>query len=174
MAVSRSSFFRSRVPIRYPLAVVVQERCNRMNKREDIAYMLGITTECQPTAPRTLAVVGLSGDPAKPSHSVSAYMQLHGYRILPINPALDEVLGERTYGSLSDLVQAGIRPDVVNVFRLPKFIPSIVEEMITVGLNDLWVQLGIMNRDAADRAEQAGMRVVMDRCILIEHSRLTR
>ena len=117
----------------------------------------------------TLAVIGLSEDPTRPSHSVSAYMQRAGYRILPVNPALTEVLGERCYPSLLDLPE---KPDVVNVFRLPRFIPAIVGEMIGLGMGNLWVQLGIMHPGAAATAESAGMRVVMDRCILIEHRRL--
>ena len=119
--------------------------------------------------PRSLAVVGLSDNPAKPSHSVSAYMQSRGYRILPVNPSLSEVLGERCYPSLADLPY---KPDVVNVFRLPRFIPGIVDEMIELGFPDLWVQLGIVNLAAAEKAETAGLRVVMDRCILVEHRRL--
>ena len=116
-----------------------------------------------------LAVVGLSDDPNRPSHSVSAYMQRAGYPILPVNPAVSEVLGERCFPSLRDLP---VRPDVVNVFRLPRFIPAIVDEMIELGLKQLWVQLGIVHPEAARKAEQAEIRVVMDRCILIEHRRL--
>lgn len=122
------------------------------------------------TPPRTIAVVGLSANPAKPSHYVPAYMQQHGYRILPVNPTVDEVLGEKSYASLAGLP---IKPDIVNVFRLPKFIPAIVDEMLQLGLEDLWVQLGIVNTEAADRAEAGGIRVVMDRCIMVEHRHLT-
>lgn len=136
-----------------------------MNEPSVILDMLGGLAR----APRTLAVVGLSDDRRKPSYSVSAYMQRAGYRILPVNPGVENVLGEKSYASLADLP---IRPDVVNVFRLPRYIPALVEEMIALGLRDLWVQLGIVNLPAAERAEQAGLRVVMDRCILIEHSRL--
>ena len=143
-----------------------------MNDPATIARMLG---NPRAGAPRTLAVVGLSADPSKPSHSVSAYMQAHGYRILPVNPAvLDEnpsatILGEPVFRSLADLP---IRPDVVNVFRLPRFIPGVVDAMIAAGLTDIWVQLGIRHPEAAERAEAAGISVVMDRCILIEHRRL--
>ena len=143
-----------------------------MNEPQVILAMLGLARGAgRPgeAAPRTLAVVGLSADPARPSHSVSAYMQRAGYRLLPVNPGVDEVLGERCYPSLRDLP---VRPDVVNVFRLPRFIPGIVDEMIALGLRDLWLQLGIVHLQAAERAEQAGVRVVMDRCILIEHRRL--
>jgi hypothetical protein len=115
---------------------------------------------------KTLAVVGLSENPAKPSHYVSAYMQQHGYKLYPINPAILEVLGETSYATLSDLP---IKPDIVNVFRLPKFIPAIVDEMIALGLTNLWVQQGIVNLEAATRAEAAGIQVVMDHCIMVEH-----
>ena len=83
------------------------------------------------TTAKTIAVIGLSEDPSKPSHYVSAYMQQHGYKIYPVNPSIPEVLGEKSYASLSDLP---IKPDIVNVFRLPKFIPAIVDEMLELGL----------------------------------------
>jgi len=114
---------------------------------------------------RTIAVIGISADPAKPSYYVSAAMQRLGRRILPVNPSLDEVLGEKSYASLADLP---IKPDLVNVFRLPKFIPAIVDEMIALNLNALWVQQGIVNLEAAAHAEANGIRVVMDRCLMIE------
>jgi uncharacterized protein len=136
-----------------------------MNEPRVVLEMLGGPDR----RPRTLAVVGLSDDPSRPSHSVSAYMQRHGYRIVPVNPGVASVLGERSYPSLKDLPE---QPDVVNVFRLPRFIPGIVDEMIELGLQNLWVQLGIRNEVAAIRAEENGIRVVMDRCILIEHGRL--
>jgi predicted CoA-binding protein len=120
---------------------------------------------------KTIAVLGLSDNPDKPSHYVSAYMQQQGYKILPVNPSLTEVLGERSYPSLTDLVQAGIKPDLVNVFRVPSFLPAIVDEMLELGLRNLWVQQGIVNLDAAARAEEGGIRVVMDRCIMVEHRR---
>ena len=136
-----------------------------MNEPDVILNMLGGPDR----QPRTLAVVGLSDDPTRPSHSVSAYMQRHGYRIIPVNPAVAHVLGERSYPSLRDLPE---RPDVVNVFRLPRYIPDIVDEMIDLGFQNLWVQLGIINEPAAIKAQDAGIHVVMDRCILIEHARL--
>ena len=138
-----------------------------MNEPEIIRSILGTTTADNP---RTIAVIGLSEDSAKPSHYVSAYMQRHGYKLYPINPSIPEVLGEKSYASLSDLP---IKPDIVNVFRLPKFIPAIVEEMIQLGLPNLWVQLGIVNREAAARAEAAGIHAVMDHCIMVEHRHLT-
>jgi len=115
---------------------------------------------------KTIAVIGISDNPDKPSHYVSAYMQQQGYKILPVNPSLTEVLGERSYPSLTDLP---VKPDVVNVFRVPSFIPAIVDEMLELGLRDLWVQQGIVNLEAASRAEEGGIRVVMDRCIMVEH-----
>ena len=115
---------------------------------------------------KTIAVVGLSADPDKPSHFVSEYMQRHGYRIVPVNPVVDTVLGEKSYASLSDLPQ---KPDLVNVFRGAAVIPRIVEEMQRLDLCNLWVQQGIINEDAALNAEASGIRVVMDRCIMVEH-----
>lgn len=131
-----------------------------MNEPETIQKMLQL---------RTIAVVGLSADEEKPSHFVSAYMQQHGYRILPVNPTVEAVLGERSYASLSDLPE---RPDLVNVFRGASVIPRIVEEMEQLGLGFLWVQAGIVNLEAAQRAEANGIRVVMDRCIMVEHRRM--
>lgn len=115
---------------------------------------------------RTIAVVGLSSDPAKPSYYVSRYMQEAGKRIVPVNPSVAAVLGEQSYASLHDLPET---PDVVNVFRLPKAIPDIVEEMMALGLKQLWVQQGIRNQEAAQTAEAHGIAVVMDRCIMVEH-----
>jgi hypothetical protein len=128
--------------------------------------MLGTTKK---DTPRTIAVIGLSEVTSKPSHYVSEYMQQHGYKIYPVNPSIPEVLGEKSYASLSELP---IKPDIVNVFRLPKFIPAIVDEMLHLGLPNLWVQQGIINLEAADRAEAGGIHVVMDRCIMVEHRRL--
>jgi predicted CoA-binding protein len=119
---------------------------------------------------KTLAVIGLSDNPQKPSHYVPAYLQSIGHRILPINPGLSEVLGERSYGSLSELPE---KPDLVNVFRLPKFIPAIVDEMIALYAGKpnppgLWLQQGITHPEATARAEAAGIPVVADRCLMVE------
>ena len=135
-----------------------------MNEPEIMREMLGGSGG----AGRTLAVVGLSDDPSKASYQVSAYMQEQGYRIVPVNPGVENVLGERSYASLSELPEL---PDVVNVFRLPKFLPTIVEEMLALGMKNLWVQSGIRNEDAARAAEAGGIHVVMDRCIMVEHGR---
>jgi predicted CoA-binding protein len=133
-----------------------------MNEPEVIDAMLGEGKG------RSIAVVGLSDISAKPSYYVSEYMQRHGYKIYPVNPSLNTVLGEKSYASLSELP---VKPDVVNVFRLPKAIPAIVDEMLALGLKNIWVQQGIINIEAAERAEQGGIKVVMDRCIMIEHRR---
>lgn len=138
-----------------------------MNETETMLEMLG----GRERAPRTLAVVGLSGDPLRPSYGVSAYMQARGYKILPVNPGIEGVLGQKSYVSLSALPET---PDVVNVFRLPKFLPAIVDEMIALGLKNLWVQMGIRNDEAAKKAEANGIKVVMDRCIMVEHRLLMR
>lgn len=136
-----------------------------MNEPEVIRAMLGEPLR----KPVTIAVVGLSADSGKPSHYVPAYMQQHGYRILPVNPTVETVLGEKSYATLADLP---LKPDVVNVFRLPRYIPAIVEEMIQLGFENLWVQQGILHPEAAARAEASGIHVVMDRCIMVEHRRI--
>jgi hypothetical protein len=138
-----------------------------MNEPELIRNMLGVSTK---ESPRTIAVIGLSEVTSKPSHYVSAYMQQRGYKIYPVNPSISEVLGEKSYPSLADLP---IKPDIVNVFRLPKFIPAIVDEMLQLRLSNLWVQQGIIHPEAAARAEAGGIHVVMDRCIMIEHRSVT-
>ncbi|WP_348268608.1 CoA-binding protein [Edaphobacter paludis] len=136
-----------------------------MNQPEIIRAMLG-----NPAAkPVVIAVIGLSPHPDKPSHFVPAYMQQHGYRILPVNPTVDSVLGEKSYASLADLP---IKPDIVNVFRLPRYISAIVDEMLQLGLQSLWVQSGIINLEAAAKAEAGGIHVVMDHCIMVEHRRV--
>jgi uncharacterized protein len=135
-----------------------------MNEPEVIRDMLGDP----PSQPRTIAVIGLAADPDKPSNYVPAYMQKQGYRILPINPTVETVLGEKSYASLADLP---VKPDLVNVFRLPRFIPAIVDQMLELGLKNIWVQQGIINAEAAAHAEAGGIHVVMDRCIMVEHSR---
>jgi uncharacterized protein len=116
---------------------------------------------------RTVAVVGVSPDPDRDSHRVAAYLQQHGYRIIPVNPRISEVLGERAYPSLRAVTP---RPDVVDVFRRPEFVPDIVTEAIALSVPALWLQLGVVHPEAA-RAVDAGMTVVMDRCMMAEHRR---
>ena len=119
-------------------------------------------------AGHTIAVVGLSSRPESPSYEVAQYLQEQGYRVIPINPRETEVLGERAYPSLRE-APPGI--DVVDVFRRPDAAPAIVEDAIAIGARVLWLQLGVVNEEAAARAESAGMTVVMDRCMHIEHLR---
>lgn len=115
---------------------------------------------------KTIAVVGLSGNPLRPSHGVSAYMQSHGYRILPVNPNIEECLGERAYPSLLDVPGA---IDIVNVFRRSEFLPEIVDQAIQRRVPAIWMQEDVIHEKAAEKARQAGIFVVMDRCILKEH-----
>jgi len=117
---------------------------------------------------KTIAVVGLSSNPRRPSHEVSEYMQRAGYRIIPVNPNETEVLGERSYARLEDVPES---VDVVNVFRRTEEVPTAVESAIRVGAKVVWMQLGIENEEAAEKARAAGLAVVENACILIEHRR---
>jgi predicted CoA-binding protein len=120
---------------------------------------------------KTIAVVGLSARPERPSHMVAEYMQQEGYRIVPVNPAYagTSILGETCYATLRDAAQAAGPIDIVDCFRQSASILPITEEAISIGARCLWMQLGVINEDAARTAEAAGMQVVMDRCIKIEH-----
>jgi predicted CoA-binding protein len=117
-------------------------------------------------AAKTVAIVGLSSKPDSPSYEVGEYLQQHGYRIIPVNPKEQEVLGERAYPSLRDVPEP---VDVVDVFRRPDAVPGIVEDAKAIGAPFLWLQLGVVNEEAAQAAEAAGMTVVMDHCMHIEH-----
>lgn len=115
---------------------------------------------------KTIAVVGLSDSPMRPSHGVSAYMQSQGYRIIPVNPRVAEALGEKSYGSLIDVPE---KIDLVDVFRRPQFVDEIVEQAIQLKIPAIWLQEDVINERAAEKARQAGIFVVMDLCILKEH-----
>lgn len=115
---------------------------------------------------QTIAVVGLSSDPMRPSFGVSEYMQSKGYRIIPVNPNESTVLGEKSYSSLSDVPE---KIDMVDVFRRPEFVPEIVDEAIRLEVPSIWLQEGVIHPAAAKKAQDAGLTVVMDRCILKEH-----
>ena len=122
------------------------------------------------TTYKTIAMVGLSADPKRPSHFAAIYMQAEGYDIIPINPryAGQTILGQPVYASLSEVP----RPvEIVDVFRKAEDVPPIAEEAIRIGAKVLWLQLGIVNEEAARRAREAGLEVVMDRCVKIEHAR---
>ena len=118
---------------------------------------------------RTLAVVGLSAQWYRPSYFAAKYMQDHGYRIIPVNPRYDEVLGQKCYASLRDIPEP---VDLVDCFRKAEEIPAIAQDAIAIGAKVLWMQLGIENRAAAQRASDAGLDVVMNRCVKIEHARI--
>ncbi len=111
---------------------------------------------------KTIAVVGLSPNPARPSHGVAASMQRFGFNIIPVHPAVTDVLGETAYERLADVP---VPIDLVNVFRRAEFIDGIVDECLALGIKAIWIQEGIVNEPAAARARAAGMTVVMDRCI---------
>ncbi len=115
---------------------------------------------------KTIAVVGLSDDPMRASHGVSAYMQSHGYRIIPVNPQIESCLGEKAYASLPDVPE---KIDIVNIFRRPEFVEEIVEQAIRLKVPAIWMQEDVVHEKAAAKARAAGIFVVMDRCILKEH-----
>jgi hypothetical protein len=118
---------------------------------------------------KTIAVVGLSSSPWRPSYGVSEYMQSVGYRIVPVNPGESEVLGEKAFATLDDVP---IAVDIVNVFRQARFVPEIVEAAIRIGAKGIWMQEGVVHEEAAQRAREAGLEVVMYRCILKEHRKM--
>jgi len=115
---------------------------------------------------KTIAVVGLSNSPLRPSHGVSAYMQSNGYRIIPVNPSIKGALGEKAVASLSDIKE---KIDIVDVFRRSEFVPEVVDEAIRLQVPAIWMQEGVVHEAAAAKARAAGIFVVMDRCILKEH-----
>jgi len=114
----------------------------------------------------TIAVVGLSSSPMRPSHGVAAYLQTQGYRIIPVNPEIKGALGEKAYASLREVPE---KIDVVDIFRRPEFVPEVVEDAIAINVPAIWMQEGVMHDQAAEKARRAGIFVVMDRCILKEH-----
>jgi predicted CoA-binding protein len=118
---------------------------------------------------RVLAVVGLSADWFRPSYFAAKYMQEHGYRVIPVNPKYESILGERCYRSLRDIPE---KVDLVDIFRKTQDVMPIAEEAIAIGARVLWQQLGVKNEAAAAKARAAGLETVMDRCVKIEHGRL--
>jgi uncharacterized protein len=117
---------------------------------------------------RTIAMVGLSANPFRPSHFAAIYMLAEGYNIIPVNPRETEILGRRCYPSLRDIPTP---VEIVDIFREPSAVPPIVEEAIAIGAKVVWMQLGVINHAAALRARAAGLEVVMDACVKIEHAR---
>ena len=134
-----------------------------INSHETIQRILD---EC-----RTIAVVGLSSDPSRPSHGVSSYMRRNGYKVIPVNPNETAVFGEKSY---PDLAAVPEKIDLVDVFRRSDEAGKAVDEAIAVGAKAVWLQEGVIDRDAAQRALDAGLLVVMDRCWLKEHIRISR
>jgi len=122
---------------------------------------------------RHVAIVGVSADPYRPSHFVAIYLQSEGYDIIPINPryAGQTILGKRVYATLTEAKEAGEQIEIVDVFRKTEDVPPVADEAIAIGAKVLWLQLGIRNEVAAQRAEKAGLIVVQDRCMKIEHAR---
>ncbi|MBI3525462.1 MAG: CoA-binding protein [Betaproteobacteria bacterium] len=118
---------------------------------------------------RVIAVVGLSANPSRPSYSVAKYLLEHGYTMIPVNPGQREILGQKCYASLAEIPG---KVDIVDCFRKSEDIPPLAEQAIAIGARVLWLQLGVINQEAARRASEAGLQVVMDRCIKIEHARL--
>jgi predicted CoA-binding protein len=131
---------------------------------EDISTLRRILRSC-----KTLAIVGLSANWWRPSYFAAKYMQEHGYRIIPVNPQYQEILGEKCYASLRDIPE---RVDLVDCFRKSEEIEPVAQDAIAIAARVLWMQIGVINHAAAERARGAGLEVVMDRCVKIEHARL--
>ncbi len=117
---------------------------------------------------KTIAIVGLSSNELRPSHFVGYYLQRHGYRVVPVNPREDSVLGEKSYPRLQDVP---VPVDIVNVFRAPDALPGIAKDAVSIHARALWCQFGVINEEAAMIAERGGLTVIMDRCIKVEHAR---
>ena len=118
---------------------------------------------------KVIAVVGLSPKPERDSHEVAKYLQDQGYRIVPVNPRADTILGEKSYPDLASIPE---KVDVVDIFRRSDDVPPVVDQAIDIGAKAVWMQLGIVNEGAAAKAREAGLGVVMDRCMLVEHRNL--
>ncbi len=145
-----------------PLAII-EERTLTINDRDRITELLN--------SAKTIAVVGLTDSPLRPSYGVSHYMRSQGYRIIPVNPNITEWEGEKSYPSLLDIPE---KIDIVNIFRRPEAVPDIVEQAIQIKAPAIWMQEGVIHEAAAEKARQAGIFVVMDLCILKEHRRRER
>ena len=118
---------------------------------------------------KTIAVVGLSPDPERPSYEVASYLQSKGYKIMPVRPGIEKILGEKAYASLTEIPEP---VDIVDIFRKTEFIPEVVDEAIRIKTKAVWMQLGLSHSEAAQKAVSAGLSAIENRCILIEHKRL--
>jgi predicted CoA-binding protein len=137
---------------------VTSERTMTANANDEIGKLLKNA--------KTIAVVGLSDSPLRPSHGVSAYLQSNGYRIIPVNPSIKGALGEKAVASLADVKE---KIDIIDVFRRPEFVPEVVDEAIRLRVPAIWMQEDVIHEQAAEKARKAGIFVVMDKCILKEH-----
>jgi uncharacterized protein len=117
---------------------------------------------------KTIAIVGLSGNPLRASHFVGYYLMRHGYRVLPVNPTESEILGEKSYASLRDIPDP---VDIVDVFRKPEALPDIARDAVAIGAKTLWCQYNVIDEEGARIAEEGGLTVIMDRCLKVEHAR---
>jgi len=131
-------------------------------------YQEPLTVQRALLGAKTIAIVGLSGNPLRASNFVGFYLQRHGYRVIPVNPRESEILGERSFASLRDVPVA---VDIVNVFRAPAALPGIATEAVAIGAKCLWCQFNVINQEGARIAEEGGLAVVMDRCLKVEHAR---
>jgi uncharacterized protein len=120
---------------------------------------------------KTIAVVGLSSSPLRPSYGVAAYLQSNGYKIIPVNPQINGALGEKAYPSLMEVPE---KVDIVDIFRRPEFVPEVVDQAIALNIPCIWMQEDVIHEAAAEKARKAGIMVVMDACILKEHRRRNR
>lgn len=120
---------------------------------------------------KRIAVVGVSDKPFRDSHRIARYLQQAGFEMLPVNPLLSEVLGQKVYASLAEIPEP---VDIVNVFRRSEEVPDLVEQAIAAGAKAIWLQLGVIHEAAAEKPRAAGLAVVMDRCIMVDHARLLR
>ncbi len=148
-----------------PRSFAAQRTLAQMTSRMGTLPQTDPVTELLKRA-KTIAVVGLSDDPLRPSHGVSAYMQSHGYRIIPVNPRIESCLGEKAYAALLDVTE---KIDIVNIFRRPEFVEEVVDQAIQLKAPAIWMQEDVIHEKAAEKARKAGILVVMDRCILKEH-----
>lgn len=121
---------------------------------------------------KTIAIVGLSDNPMRPSHGVGRYLHDVGYKVIPVNPTIKEVFGVKAYPDLASLKQAGIQVDLVDVFRDPAHVVPIAQDAVKLGAKSIWFQEGVVNQEAAGVARKGGLAVVMDRCMMKDHARL--
>jgi len=141
-----------------------KSKAKDLNSMPDLLLMEEI--RCMLRQYKTIAVVGLSPKPARPSYQVASYLQDAGYRVIPVNPGQNEILGQTCYPTLSAIPEP---VEIVDIFRKPTEVTGVVEEAVTIGAKVIWMQSGIINQEAANIASQAGLSVIMDRCLKVDH-----